>query len=79
VFTELDIVAAFNRIRIAEGHIPDHTVRALRNAGHAFRTNWRPLDVYATAYLDDILVYSKKRESMWSTSAKCYDASSSAA
>jgi hypothetical protein len=79
IFTKLDITAAFNRIRIAEGHeyktafitrfgLYESLVMPFGLCGAP--ATWQRflndqlydiLDVYATAYLDDILVYSKNR------------------
>ena len=79
-FTKLDVIAAFNRIRIAEG---DEYLTAFRTRYGLFQYNVMPfgltgapstfqhyindtlrefLDVFATAYLDDILIYSESIE-----------------
>jgi len=78
-YTKVDIVAAFNRIRIAEGHewmtafitrfgLYEMLVMpfGLCNAPATFQNYINHalhdvLDVYATAYLDDILIYSDNR------------------
>jgi hypothetical protein len=80
IFTKLDIIAAFNRIRIAEGHeyltafitrfgLYESLVMPFGLSGAP--ATWQHflndqlydiLDVYATAYLDDILVYSKDKK-----------------
>ena len=76
-FTKLDVIAAFNRIRMAKG---DEYLTAFRTRYGLFQYNVMPfgltgapstfqhyindtlrefLDVFATAYLDDILIYSE--------------------
>jgi len=76
IYTKLDIIAAFNRLRIAEGHewmtafktryglyeylvmpfglanAPSSFQRYINDALHEY------LDVFCTAYIDDILIYS---------------------
>ena len=79
-YTKLDIIAAFNRLRIAEGHEwkTAFTTRfglfetlvmpfGLCNAPASFQhyinhTLYDLLDKICTAYLDDILIYSKTRK-----------------
>lgn len=76
VYTKLDIVAAFNRIRIAEGqeYLTAFNTRyglyeslvmpfGLSNAPATFQARINEvlhpyLDVFCTAYIDDILIYS---------------------
>jgi hypothetical protein len=78
-FTKLDVIAAFNRIRIAEGHewLTAFITRfglyemlvtpfGLCNAPATFQNYinhvlHNALDDYCTAYLDDVLVFSKTR------------------
>lgn len=77
IFTKLDVIAAFNRVRIAEGHewltafitrfgLYETLVtlfglqRALATFQHYMNDIlYDMLDDYVTAYLDDILIYSK--------------------
>jgi len=75
-FTKLDVIAAFNRIRMAEG---DEYLTAFRTRYGLFEYNVMPfgltgapstfqhyindslreyLDIFCTAYLDDVLIYS---------------------
>lgn len=79
-FTKLDIIAAFNRTRIAEGHewktafitrfgLYENLVTpfGLCNAPATFQNYINHilhdiLDRYCTAYLDDVLIYSKTKE-----------------
>ena len=79
-YTKLDVIAAFNRIRIAEGHewLTAFITRfglyemlvtpfGLCNAPATFQNYINhvlhdALDDYCTAYLDDVLVFSKTRE-----------------
>lgn len=76
IFTKLDVIAAFNRVRIAEGHewLTAFTTRfglyeslvtpfGLHGAPSTFQHYindilFDALDDYATAYLDDIIIYS---------------------
>ena len=79
-FTKLDVIAAFNRIRMAKG---DEYLTAFRTRYGLFQYNVTSfsltrapstfqhyindtlrefLDVFATAYLDDILIYSESIE-----------------
>lgn len=78
--TKLDVISAFNRIRIAEGHewmtafitrfgLYEMLVTpfGLCNAPATFQNYINQilhdaLDQYCTAYLDDVLIYSKTRE-----------------
>jgi len=78
-YTKLDVIAAFNRIRIAEGHewLTAFITRfglfemlvtpfGLCNAPATFQNYINhvlhdALDDYCTAYLDDVLVFSKTR------------------
>ena len=78
-YTKLDVIAAFNRIRIAEGHewLTAFITRfglfemlvtpfGLCNAPATFQNYINhvlhdALDLYCTAYLDDVLVFSKTR------------------
>ena len=76
-FTKLDVIAAFNRIRMAKG---DEYLTAFRTRYGLFEYNVMPfgltgapstfqhyindslreyLDIFCTAYLDDILIYSE--------------------
>src|SRR5436853_1971119 len=75
-YTKLDIIAAFNRLRIAEGDewltafrtryglfeylvMPFGLANAPSSFQHFVNDTLRPyLDVFCTAYIDDILVYS---------------------
>jgi len=77
IFTKLDVIAAFNRVRVAEGHewltafitrfgLYESLVTpfGLCGAPATFQYYINDLlfdllDEYATAYLDDILIYSK--------------------
>ena len=79
-YTKLDVISAFNRIRIAEGHewmtafitrfgLYEMLVTpfGLCNAPATFQNYINQilhdaLDQYCTAYLDDVLIYSKTRE-----------------
>ena len=79
-YTKLDIIAAFNRVRIKKGHewMTAFTTRygqfeylvmpfGLCNAPSTFQKHINNalqsiLDVYCTAYLDDILIYSETRQ-----------------
>ena len=79
-YTKLDVIAAFNRIRIAEGHecmtafitrfgLYEMLVTpfGLCNAPATFQNYINhilhdALDKYCTAYLDDVLIYSKTKE-----------------
>ena len=79
-YTKLDVIAAFNRIRIAEGHewmtafitrfgLYEMLVTpfGLCNAPATFQNYinhvlHNALDDYCTAYLDDVLIFSKTRE-----------------
>ena len=75
-FTKLDVIAAFNRIRMAKG---DEYLTAFRTRYGLFQYNVMPfgligalstfqhyindtlrefLDVFVTAYLDNVLIYS---------------------
>lgn len=76
IYTKLDVVSAFNRIRIAEGHeyLTAFNTRyglyetlvmpfGLTNAPATFQARINEvlhpyLDVFCTAYIDDVLVYS---------------------
>lgn len=78
-YTKLDVIAAFNRIRVAEGHewLTAFITRfglfemlvtpfGLCNAPATFQNYINhvlhdALDIYCTAYLDDVLVFSKTR------------------
>lgn len=80
VFTKLDVIAAFNKIRIKEGQewMTAFNTRygqfeylvlpfGLCNAPSTFQSYINEslrefLDHYVTAYIDDVLVYSKKSE-----------------
>lgn len=80
IFTKLDVIAAFNRIRVKEGHewLIAFITRfglfeslvcpfGLQGAPGTFQNYINDvlhdiLDIYATAYLDDILVYSENEE-----------------
>lgn len=79
-FTKVDVIAAFNRIRIAEGDEWKTAFRTryglfeslampfgLTNAPSTFQnyinnTLQEYLDVFCTAYLDDVLIYSNTRQ-----------------
>ena len=79
-YTKLDVISAFNRVRIAEAHewmtafitrfgLYEMLVTpfGLCNAPSTFQnyinhTLHGALDNYCTAYLDDVLIYSKTRE-----------------
>ena len=81
VFTKLDVIAAFHRIRIAEGDEWKTAFRSrfglfewmvtpfgLANAPSTFQRyiNWvlrDLLDDFCSAYIDDIIIYSKDRKS----------------
>lgn len=76
IFTKLDVIAAFNRVRVAQGHewltafitrfgLYESLVTpfGLQGAPATFQNYvndllYDMLDEYATAYLDDILIYS---------------------
>jgi hypothetical protein len=80
IFTKLDVIAAFNRVRIAEGHewltafitrfgLYESLVTpfGLQGAPATFQhyindVLYDILDAHATAYLDDVLVYSTNRK-----------------
>jgi len=77
IFTKLDIIAAFNRLRIAKGDewltafrtryglfeykvMPFGLANAPSTFQHYVNDTLRPyLDVFCTAYMDDILIYSQ--------------------
>ena len=79
-YTKLDIIAAFNAVRIKKGHewLTAFTTRygqfeylvmpfGLCNAPSTFQKHINNalqniLDIYCTAYLDDILIYSETRQ-----------------
>ena len=79
-FTKLDVISAFNRIRVAKGDEWKTAFRTryglfeslvmpfgLTNAPSTFQNYINSalqehLDVFCTAYLDDVLVYSNSRE-----------------
>src|ERR1700754_893197 len=76
-FTKLDVIAAFNRVRVAQGHewLTAFVTRfglyeslvtpfGLQGAPSTFQhyindTLYDILDEYVTAYLDDVLIFSK--------------------
>ena len=80
VYTKLDIIAAFNRLRIAKGEewktafrtryrlyeylvMPFGLANAPSSFQHYINDTLRDyLDVFCTAYIDDILIYSNSRE-----------------
>lgn len=80
VYTKLDIIAAFNKLRIAEGHewktafitrfglyeslvMPFGLCNAPASFQHYINHQLHDLlDKYCTAYLDDVLVYSKNKK-----------------
>ena len=80
IYTKLDIIAAFNRLRIAEGEewktafrtryglyeylvMPFGLANAPLSFQHYINDTLRDyLDVFYTAYIDDILIYSNTKE-----------------
>ena len=80
IFTKLDIIAAFNKLQMAEGKewktamricysLFEYLVMPFRlcGASSSFQSYindilWDCLDIFATAYIDDILIYSKNRK-----------------
>ncbi|SLM41524.1 reverse transcriptase domain protein [Lasallia pustulata] len=80
VYTKLDIIAAFNRLRIAKGEewktafrtryrlyeylvMPFGLANAPSSFQHYINDTLRDyLDVFCTAYIDDILIYSNSQE-----------------
>jgi hypothetical protein len=79
-YTKLDIISAFNRIRIAEGHehltafrtreglfeylvMPFGLTNAPATFQHHVNDVLRPyLDIFCTAFIDDVLIYSDNLE-----------------
>jgi hypothetical protein len=79
-YTKLDIIAAFNKLQIAEGHewktafitrfglfetlvMPFEFCNAPASFQHYINhTLFDYLDIFCTAYFDDVLVYSKTRK-----------------
>ena len=80
IFTKLDIIAAFNKLRMAEGEEWKTAMRTryglfeylvmpfeLCEASSSFQSYindilWDCLDVFVTAYIDDILIFSKSKK-----------------
>ena len=80
IYTKLDVIAAFNRLRIAEGDewktafrtryglyeylvMPFGLTNAPSTFQHYINDTLRDyLDVFCTAYIDDILIYSKSKK-----------------
>ena len=77
IFIKLDIIAAFNKLRMTEGEEWKTAMRicyelfeylvmpfGLCEASSSFQSYindilWDYLDIFTTAYIDDILIYSK--------------------
>ena len=80
IFTKLDIIATFNKLRIAEGEEWKTAIRTyyglfeylvipfeLCGAPSSFQSYINDilqdcLDVFATAYIDDVLIFSKSKK-----------------
>ena len=80
IFTKLDIIAAFNKLRITEGEEWKTAMQTqygifiylimlfeLCEASSSFQSYindilWDCLDVFVTAYIDDILIFSKSKK-----------------